>query len=63
MDTKGGYGVQDRRNETEQERKARDARNAYYKEWRKKNPDKVKAYQMRFWANRAAKEAQEKPSE
>lgn len=33
------------------------ARNAYRREWRKKNPDKVKAAQERYWLKRAAKMA------
>lgn len=27
----------------------REARRAYYRQWRAKNPDKVKAYQERYW--------------
>lgn len=34
---------------------ARAARNAYKREWAKKNPDKVKAIQDRYWTRRAAK--------
>jgi len=33
---------------------ARKARQAYRKEWAKKNPDKVKAQQERYWAKKAA---------
>jgi hypothetical protein len=29
------------------------ARRAYYREWAKKNPDKVKAKMDRFWARQA----------
>jgi uncharacterized short protein YbdD (DUF466 family) len=31
----------------------REARNAYFREWRKRNPDKVKATQKRFYARYA----------
>ena len=27
----------------------RKARNEYYRQWRKKNPEKVKAAQLRYW--------------
>lgn len=33
---------------------AREARNAYKREWSKKNPDKVRAQQARYWEKRAA---------
>lgn len=33
---------------------ARVARNAYAREWRKKNPDKVKAATSRYWMKKAA---------
>ncbi len=33
--------------------KAKAERNAYMKEWRKKNKDKVKAAQERYWENKA----------
>ena len=39
--------------------KARQARNAYHREWRAKNKEKVKEINARYWANRAAKEADE----
>ena len=32
---------------------ARKARNAYKREWAKKNPDKVMAQQERYWTKRA----------
>ena len=32
----------------------REARRAYQKEWRRKNPDKVRANHDRFWAKKAA---------
>ncbi|XKE59948.1 phosphatase (plasmid) [Sutcliffiella horikoshii] len=31
----------------------RKARRDYQREWRKNNPDKVKAYQKRFWEKKA----------
>jgi len=34
------------------------ARRAYQKEWRKKNPDKVKASAARYWNKKAAEAAQ-----
>lgn len=37
-----------------------EARRAYQREWRKANPDKVKASAMRYWAKRAMKEAEER---
>ena len=39
--------------------KARAAQRAYAKEWRAKNPDKVRAKNLRYWARRAEREAQE----
>ena len=33
--------------------KAREARNAYKREWAKQNPDKVKAQQERYWQRKA----------
>lgn len=41
------------------EQSAIEARRAYQREWRRKNPDKVKANTMRYWAKKAA-EAKEK---
>lgn len=37
--------------------KARKEKTAYMKEWRKKNKDKVKAAQNRYWENKANKNA------
>ena len=37
--------------------KARAAKNAYARAWRAKNPDKVKAAAVRYWARRAEREA------
>lgn len=33
---------------------AREAYNAYMREWRKKNPDKASAHRERYWEKRAA---------
>ncbi len=38
---------------------AREARNAYLREWRKKNKDKVKAAKERYWEKKA-REANER---
>lgn len=35
--------------------KAREAQRLYIKEWRKKNPEKVRAIQERYWENRLAR--------
>lgn len=40
--------------------KAKAARNAYHREWNRRNPDKVKAAQEKYWAKKA-QQAQEKP--
>ena len=36
---------------------ARAAKRAYQKEWRKKNPEKVRAAAERYWQRRAEREA------
>lgn len=38
----------------EMSEKARSARAEYYKQWRKRNPDKVRATQERYWAKKVA---------
>lgn len=38
--------------------KAKEARRAYKREWNRRNPDKVKAAQARYW-ERKAQQAQE----
>lgn len=46
--------------------KTREARRAYMREWAKKNPDKVREYQERFYKKQVAKMAavaDEKPSD
>ena len=35
--------------------KAREERNAYMREWRKKNKDKTKKYQERYWERKVKK--------
>ena len=35
---------------------AREARNAYAREWRRKNPDKVRANNQAYWARKAKRE-------
>lgn len=37
---------------------AKAARRAYKRQWAKKNPDKVKAAQERYWTKKAAEQAQ-----
>ena len=32
---------------------ANEARNAYYREWRKKNKEKVKQYNEKYWKKKA----------
>ena len=41
---------------------AKEARNAYYREWRKKNPEKMKRYQENYWKKKA-QEIQEEEEE
>lgn len=43
---KGEYKVNDR---------AKEQRNAYMREWRKRNKDKVKQAQERYWENKSKK--------
>lgn len=44
--------------------KALAARRAYKREWARKNPDKIRAQQQRYWEKKAAeKEEQEKAEE
>lgn len=38
---------------------AKEARNAYLREWRKKNPERVKAIEARYWEKKAEKAMQE----
>lgn len=39
------------------ENQAREARNAYAREWRARNPEKVKQYNTAYWARKAEREA------
>ena len=41
----------------EAENGARAARNAYRREWARRNPEKVRAMQQRYWQRRAEREA------
>lgn len=42
---------------TESEKKAaKEARNAYAREWRKKNPDRVQANNQAYWVRKAKRE-------
>ncbi|MCR4606698.1 MAG: hypothetical protein K5771_03120 [Oscillospiraceae bacterium] len=43
---------------TEISNAARELRNAYYRAWRKRNPDKVKENNRRYWENRLTKETE-----
>ena len=58
MHKKCGKGVM--RMEAAQERAAKDACNAYNREWRARNKDKVKAYNRTYWARKAAQKAAQK---
>lgn len=40
------------------EQAAIEARRRYHKQWRQKNPEKVKAANDRYWARRAEREVQ-----
>lgn len=42
--------------------RARAARAMYARKWRKKNPDKVRAANKRYWEKKAAKDLREKNS-
>lgn len=42
--------------------KAKEARRAYKREWNRRNPDKVKAAQERYW-ERKAEEAERRQTE
>ena len=41
----------------------RQARNAYAREWRAKNPDKVRKYNNDYWARKAASNGEEATAE
>lgn len=38
---------------------ARAARAAYQREWQRRNPDKVRAYQSKYWERKAESEQQD----
>lgn len=42
---------------------AAEARNAYARAWRARNPDKVRAIKEKYWLHRAEKEAARKEAE
>lgn len=42
----------------EQREAVRKARNAYVREWRKKNPEKVKKYWERYWLKKVQEQEQ-----
>ena len=49
--------VMERNNQTQAAREAaRQARNAYARAWRAKNPDKVRQYNADYWARKAARD-------
>ena len=41
----------------------KEARNAYYREWRKKNPEKMKRYQENYWKKKAQEMREEEENE
>ena len=41
-------------------KEAKEAKNKYFREWRKRNPEKVREYKERYWENRAKREQQQK---
>ena len=43
--------------------KAREARRIYKREWNRRNPDKVKAAQRRYWEKKAAAAAEKETGE
>ena len=45
----------DEQNQAITELAKREARRKYHREWRKKNPDKVKATQQRYWEKKGIK--------
>ena len=46
---------------TEFSEKARAAQRAYLREWRRKNPEKVRESNRRYWERKAAQLEQEQP--
>ncbi len=45
------------------EEAAREARNRYYREYRAKNPEKVKAIRQRYWERKAKREQEKEANE
>lgn len=45
-------------NHQDNNRAIKEAKNAYLREWRKKNPDRARAISDRYWKKRAEKERQ-----
>lgn len=43
--------------------RAKEARRAYKREWNRRNRDKVKAAQERYWSKKAAEAGQDPPPE
>lgn len=43
--------------------KVRAAQREYYREWRAKNPDKVRAKNLRYWQRKAEKAAEQQGKE
>ena len=62
MKTKGGKSVTTKRDETAIEAAAREARNAYLREWRAKNPDRVRQHLKNYWLKKAEKAKENKPA-
>lgn len=50
-------------NNSELEKEAKRLEAQYHREWRKKNPDKVKAINKRYWLKKAQKLKEEKERE
>ena len=61
----GAAGLPDQRQREAQRmnEKAKEARRAYKREWNRKNRDKVKAAQARYWERKAAAAAQDQQTD
>lgn len=42
----------------EEQEKIRAAKAAYQREWRRKNPDKIRQYQQKYWSKKAKSNAE-----
>ena len=51
-----------KRDETAIEAAAREAKNAYLREWRAKNPDRVKQHLKNYWLKKAEQEKEQQNS-